>query len=269
MTEIPETRICKNCGSSQVENYCSHCGQKVYKKRFTIKSFFAVLFDALNLEKGILYTLKMLFVNPGKVIHDYLSGSTKRYVNPLNYLLIIAGINAFLVLYLNILDNSVEMSNNLLNYQGTENYQETMELQQRFIEVIKKYVNFMPLLMIPFASLVSKWYYYSGKLYYGEHLIIMTYLFGQSLIIGSFLSLSVLIFPDFIKIFPFVNISITLIYFVYALKRIYKRSVVSAIFGSIFIYVFGLILFMVVLMILIFLTFFIIALMGFDLKSLL
>ncbi|WP_167605029.1 DUF3667 domain-containing protein [Maribellus sediminis] len=239
---------CPNCNSTHIDNYCLKCGQKIYQKRFTTKGFFEVIGNALNIERGFLYTVVWLFRNPGKVVGDYLKGKTKIYINPLNYILIIAGAYAFLVLSLNILDSSLATTNSILQNDGAQPSAEVMEMQLRWIEFVKKYMNFIPILMIPFASLISKWYYNKRKLFYGEHLIINTFIFAQSILISVLFSPVLMMFPVILKIYPIINFSFTIIYFTFAFFLIYQKSVITSFFGALIIYVGGMILFFLFIM---------------------
>lgn len=268
MNNQTEIQQCPNCNSPEINNFCSNCGQKIYTKRFTLKVFFGVVGNALNIERGFLHTLAWMFYNPGTVVNDYLKGKTRSYFNPLNYILIIAGIYAFLVLSLDILDRSIEATNEIIGTDSMQASPEALELQKRWIEFVKSYVNFIPVLMVPFASLFSKWYYKKRKMYYGEHLILNTFVFAQSIFISVIVSPFALVFPELVDIFPLVNISYTLIYFSYALYRIFKQSVLKAIFGSIIIYFGGFILFMLSAMTIAFLTIFILNKLGISLTDL-
>ena len=77
------TQICKNCGSENIESFCPKCGQKTYTERYTLKSFFGIIMHTFDIKKGFFHTLKMLFIDPGKIVHEYLNGRTKDYFNPL------------------------------------------------------------------------------------------------------------------------------------------------------------------------------------------
>ena len=269
MTDLREIQHCPNCGSSNINKFCSNCGQKIYKKRFTLKGFFGVVGNALNIEKGFLHTAVWMFYNPGIVINNYLKGKTKSYFNPLNYILIVAGIYAFLVLSLDILDRTIEATNEIIGTDTMQASPEVLEFQKKWIEFIKSYVNFIPILMIPFAGLFSKWYYAKRKLYYGEHLIINTFIFAQSILISVIISPLASVFPGLIEVFPLINICYTLIYFSYALFKIFKQSIVKAIFGSIVIYFGGFIFFMLFIMIALILAIVIMKLTGFSINDLL
>ena len=133
---------CKNCGSQQINNFCSNCGQKKYTKRFTIKSFFQQIIDAFDIEKGFFYALKMLIINPGKVINEYLAGKTKAYFNPLKFFIIIAGTSAVLLIWFNLYDANIKTTNELM---GVEQSKETLQLQQNMSAFMKQYTNIIAL----------------------------------------------------------------------------------------------------------------------------
>lgn len=258
---------CPNCGSNSIDKYCSNCGQRIYRKRFTTKGFFGVVGSAINFERGFLHTAIWMFRNPGTVVSDYLNGKTKIYINPLNYILIIAGAYAFLVLSLNILDSTVASTNSLLQTDQMQTSPEALELQSRWIEFIKKYVNFMPILMIPFASLFSKWYYRKQKLFYGEHLIINTFIFAQNTLITVLFSPVIIAFPSILNIYPVISISFTIIYFTFAFKSIFKNSVLGSVFGTLFVFIGGMIFFLLFMMLIIFVVIISSKLLGVSLMN--
>ncbi len=231
--------ICKNCNSPDINNFCGDCGQKVYHERFTIKSFFVVLLDAIDVKRGFLFTVRMLFVNPGKVTNDYISGKTKSYFNPLKYLLIIGSIYAFLILRLNIFDAGLESFG--MPQPSTD---EALQLQNQWLNFYKKILNFVPILLIPFISIASKWIAKSKGLYYGEHLVINSFLFVQILVLIVLLTPLVAIFPSIASFFPYITLVIIIVYLCYSLNSTYKESLIRSILRAIFSLVMGYLLFM-------------------------
>jgi len=239
-------RLCKNCNSVNVQRFCSDCGQKVYDKRFTVKDFFAALLASFELESGLLYTIKMLFIRPGTVTTDYINGRTKPYFNPVKYLLIISGIYAFLLLWLNIFDAGMEamQANEFLQSDS----EQAMQLQKHWINFYKQIINFIPLLMIPFISMASKWFYKSKKLFYAEHLIIYSFLFVQSIIIIILLTPLVLIFPSLLKLFPIVTLIVIIGYFSYSLHDTFRESPFKSVLKACSCLIVGYLLFLLFLM---------------------
>ena len=261
-------RTCKNCGFENIGNYCPRCGQKVYTKRFTLKSFFHAILEVFNIEKGFFYTFKMMFAQPGVVINEYVSGRTKRYYNPLKYIILAAAIYAFLILYLKIFDASVETANELIIGDRIKNDQEVLELQKKWIEFYKQFVNFIPLLMIPFSSLVSKWVYASKKWYYGEHLILNCYMFAQGFYIAILLVPLVILFPQLGAIFGYKAFAVEIIYMAYALYKTFGNSVVKSFFKSLLIYLLGFFFFIFSMLLILSIAIFVTALLGFDISEL-
>ncbi|MCE4563380.1 DUF3667 domain-containing protein [Maribellus sp. CM-23] len=261
----PEISQCPNCQSHSIDNYCSQCGQKIYRKRFTFRGFFEVLGNALNIDRGFIYTLIWMFRNPGKVVNDYLNGKTRTYFNPLNYILVIAGIYAFLIIWLNIIDTNYETTNHLLHPGDAFASPEEEELRLKWFEFAKRYTNLIPLLMIPFVSLFSKWFYSKRKLFYGEHLIINTFIFAQNVLISILLIPAVLTSPTMLKLFPFINLCCTLLYFSYAYFRIFRQSVIVAAFKAFAIYIGGFVGLMLLISLLVLVTTAVSNMQGIDL----
>lgn len=85
--------ICKNCENHYHGHYCNNCGQRAHTHRIDLKHLLHELFHALtHLDKGFLYTSKMMLSAPGQTIRDYLNGKRVRHSNPLLMLLIIGGL---------------------------------------------------------------------------------------------------------------------------------------------------------------------------------
>ena len=266
--------VCKNCGSAQIENYCSNCGQKIYTKRFTLKNFFFVFLDAFNIEKGFIYTLKMLIFKPGVLINDYLKGKTKSYFNPLKYVILIAGIYAILVVSTNIFDTGLESTSEVM-YKNSkiinqaQNSEETIEFQKKWIEFFKQYINIIPLLLIPFVSIVTMWFYRSKKLFYGEFLIVNCYLIAQSFAISCIIAIPLALFtPTLFNYFPLILLMITIIYFSYALYKVFLGSPIVAITKAILIYVIGTLFFYIFFLFLLIIFMIVISLFGLTIYDL-
>jgi len=259
-----QNSACKNCNSNSTEIYCSNCGQKVYSDRFTTQSLFAVFLDAFNVEKGFFLTTKMLFVNPGKIIREYLNGRTREYMNPLKYFIIIAGISAILMVWFNILDENIKNSNEFFNVD-----KEAMQLAEIMKSFVQDYMNVLIILMLPVTALISKWYFKKQKLNYAEHLILISYLGAQSALIGLFIFPIYKVFPilyDYMFFFGFLNISI---YYTYGFKSIFKNSLFKSLFGALIINYVGQALFLIILLFLLFVILMIFEFFGISLKELL
>jgi len=273
--ELKKTENCKNCGSKNIDNYCSNCGQMVYQKRFTLKSYLISLFNLFSVEKGFFYSLIMLFIRPGILINDYLKGKTRIYINPLKYLLIVGGIFAFVMIKTDILDISYKTGNEII-YNSTEELQkeykelqhkdQELKMQQNILSYLKKYVNIVPLFIIPFYSLVGLWFYRSRKLFYGEFLIIFSYTVAQTFLISVLILVPlVLIFTELKQFFPLISLISAIIYISYLLFKTFDQSLILSAIKGVLVYTLGTILFWIALIILFILLAIALGLIGINL----
>ena len=80
---MSETKLCKNCNSQLMGNYCFNCGQEAKDMNLSIfyfiKEFFGNLF---SLDSKVLVTLKYLITRPGFLSNEYIAGTRKQYTLP-------------------------------------------------------------------------------------------------------------------------------------------------------------------------------------------
>lgn len=268
---------CKNCGSENISNYCSNCGQKVYTKRFTLGAFLNVFLDAFNIEKGFFHTVILLFIKPGVVINEYIHGKTKSYFNPLKYIIIVGGIFAFVMIKTNIIDTNYDKGNDLIfnsseqfqqSYEEYKKDQEAVQANENFLAEFKNYMHLVPIVVIPFFSLISLWFYRSRNLFYGEFLIMNSYIFAQTFIITIILLIPLAyLIPVIFNYFPLVSAFTTFAYLAFVLKKTFQESPLRSVIKAFFIYLFGMILFFIFIAVLSILAGIVMKLLGFSLKD--
>lgn len=255
--------VCKNCGHHFEGLYCSACGQKVISKRITIKHLFEITFDSFNIQRGLPFTIKLMFTKPGEVINGYLNGRTKDFYNPLKFLLLAASISALLMLWLDLFDANMENTN---EFMGLDD--ETARFQKTINSYIKKFLQFVSLLTLPFFGLVSKWMFKKHRFYYAEHLTINSYLFAQITIIQIFVILLVYFVPALLKYMLAINSVVFISYYTYALKGVFKVKFGKSILSSVVIYVLGMFLMTLFIIIATIITMFIMHLLGVNISEL-
>jgi hypothetical protein len=80
---------CPNCGSSQIAEYCAHCGQQVADVRMSVGRLFRdVLEDQFSLNSTLPRTLYSLFFKPGHLTREYFDLRIARYIPPFRLYLI-------------------------------------------------------------------------------------------------------------------------------------------------------------------------------------
>lgn len=90
--------VCKNCGNNFQGDFCNSCGQKNIKNRFTIKEIVNETIGVFtNYDSGLKVTIKEMFLDPFKLINNYLNGKRIVYYNPFKLLILVVFIKGFII----------------------------------------------------------------------------------------------------------------------------------------------------------------------------
>lgn len=109
--------ICKNCGNHFEGHYCNLCGQSAKTDRITTEFIWEdIEHGLLHYDKGIWYSLKQLFLQPGHSIRDYIEGKRVKHFRPLSMLIVLATIYALIyhLTDINLLTKTDEKSAGIL-----------------------------------------------------------------------------------------------------------------------------------------------------------
>ena len=231
---------CKTCSTTLVGTYCHQCGQKTITERFTLRQILRDLISMItNVDSGFWFTMRELFVRPATVIESYISGATRKYYNPFRYYFIIIAIAAILQLSLGLFDLQQAEIRETLNPNMSE---EALQQQLAIMEYVKKFLNIIPLLILPFIALGFKWMFRKRRWNFAEHLIGTTFIYGQTAILGLIPLLIFYFAPQYIGWgFP-ISILLSTLYFTYTYSQAFQISVVSAFIRSLIAIVIGFIL---------------------------
>lgn len=242
---------CKNCHHEFEGNFCPQCGQRVITKRLTIgialSNFISTFF---NLERGFIYTIKMMFVNPSQVIRDYISGSTVKYTNPFRFILVLATISTLISVSSGFYEETTLEVN---KWMGGMSDMDASELesqkayQEKVMVIMKKYLSFVLIMLIPFFSLASYWII-RKKLNYTEHFILNTYTLGQATLIGIPITFLFLLFPSLISSVTLLPSIIMVLYFAYVFRSMFNTNYILGVLISIVCFIIAYILMMLLIM---------------------
>jgi hypothetical protein len=97
MNPFEQTGTCLNCCSILQEHFkfCPECGQTSNTPRITRKMMWQEFLRVyLNIDKGLIYTVKQLAAAPGKTPLDFVQGKRVRFMKPLTFLTIISAVSA-------------------------------------------------------------------------------------------------------------------------------------------------------------------------------
>ena len=92
------SKNCLNCGTEVSLNFCPKCGQKTTIHRYSFAHFVEhdLVHGIWHLDKGILFTIKKLLLQPGHSIREFLQGKRVNYFNVITLLILIMGLSYFL-----------------------------------------------------------------------------------------------------------------------------------------------------------------------------
>jgi len=183
---------CKNCDTPFEGNFCNNCGQKLITKRFTLKESIGWIINSVfNFDKGFLHTTRELIIRPGEVIKSFLAGRTIRDAHPFRFVFIWATLSALIGVYLNIYEESGLAINRLAGQS-----EEQLERSRQVMVIMKQYMSFVMMGIIPFIALGTYLVTRRKGLNYAEHLILIAYGNGSSIAINLPILLSFLFIED-------------------------------------------------------------------------
>lgn len=168
---------CISCTYEHNEKFCPQCGEQSNVNQITFSS---ILKDAVatltNMDKGFLFNVKSLTLNPRKVVTDYLLGKRKSIFNPVSFLII--AITVFVIL------DSLLMGGG--KHLKTDSEFRTLGLETG--QFLKSYFRYFWILATVWLGISTKLVF--GKYNYAEHMVISAFIVGQATIAGMGISLA-------------------------------------------------------------------------------
>lgn len=136
--------------------------------RFTFRRVLEDLLDLFLLNRGLPFTLKELFLRPGRVIDAYISTGRDLYTHPLKYFVLIAGLYLFVVLQLDLYQ--------AVPYTDVDTGAEAEMLFRRYF---LNYMNVWMAVGVLFFGLISRRLFRSSGYNFTEHVIANLYATAQ------------------------------------------------------------------------------------------
>ncbi|WP_435263927.1 DUF3667 domain-containing protein [Tenacibaculum sp. nBUS_03] len=220
---------CISCNHEHDENFCPNCGEKKNVEKITFKSMFNYAFlSAVNMDKGFLFNVKMLIINPKKVILDYIKGKRKGVLNPISFLIISVSIYLIVEGVFRVPKTINEVGLNEVFFRKVGN------AGGRFIrEYLKFFWIFSIFPLSFFTKLVFRKYNYS------EHLAISSFVVGEATLFGL---LSYIVFKTPLLFDPVVYFIIVILLYRFFIGKNNKFEVGTLSLISVFLFFFTLFL---------------------------
>lgn len=173
------SKICPACAAINRGTYCNQCGEYLLPARFSFKNILLSIPDIFfDLESGLFYTLKLMIIRPHIAVSNFLSGDRSRHIKPLKLVLFMSGLYALLFISFNIQGTETM-------YEGLVNEKSAKFLDEQYVK-LQSIIN---VIALPFLSFLTWLFFLKKGLYYGEHLMM------NSFIVGTVLFINILLFP--------------------------------------------------------------------------
>ena len=173
-------RECKSCGFSGYENYCSRCGLPFVTRRISMQGLLHDVFHLFtHLDKGFLYTVKMLILAPGHMQRAYVEGDRLRYQKPFSMFFICATIAALgrYWIYLAI-----------IKFYHSGNASE--------VDFLHNYMVILNIILLPLHALIIYLVFYKSKYNYAEIAVLVLYSASFFFLIAITVALFKFIWPE-------------------------------------------------------------------------
>ncbi|CAM1343976.1 DUF3667 domain-containing protein [Tenacibaculum amylolyticum] len=228
-------KYCKNCGTEVTGNYCSHCGQRTTVDQVTFKEAFHDFYSALfSIDGPFVNTLKLLFVNPGKLFRDFLYGKRKKYYKPISFFIL----TTVVFVLIRTLFNSDPMAGMA---KVDLNSEELNTLSYKAGKFMSNNINNILFVFVFTCAMFLKLFFYK-KYRFIEFLVVSFYLLSFYTIITT-VSIPILKTIDFqYRALPLMLMSI---YVAYAMSSFIKGTKIKIIGKAILAYFLALIFYMV------------------------
>jgi len=181
---LNEATICKNCGHTFTGNYCSNCGEKIYHAHD--KSLHHILHEAVHFithfDGAFFKTIKSVFIHPGLVSFEYVTGIRKKYFKPVSLYLLCVVIYLLFPFFRGLNMEFYSYTNKNSEYQRVTmpaakqksiNRNLSLEvLAKKYDEKSAKVSKILLLLYLPLTALVLSGLYFKQRRYFFDHFIL-------------------------------------------------------------------------------------------------
>ena len=235
---------CKNCHTSlsSESDFCNSCGAKVIRNRLTLKNLFEHFSEQfLNYDNKFFQTFINLFIQPEDVIGSYISGTRKKYVNPVSYFAIaitLIGLQMFIMK--RYFPEGIDVSS--MSFNGNEDATNSM------MKNIMEYQSLLFMVNVPLYSFISTIVFFTLKKYnYTEHLVVFLYTVPQTTFTLFIPQLILMSLGNTIGDLSPIFIILQVIYTGYCFKHIFNLSNKGIILRSLFFVVVFIIAFIILI----------------------
>lgn len=207
--------------------YCHNCGQQKISRGLTVKnSFDEYFYKSIYWESSFSYTVRDLFLAPGKFVRNFIEGRRKDYVKPVGFF--IMTVSFFLLMMHFFSEGHFSYMKETFIGPNTNEMIDSKVSTAEFQQLLVSRLNYLMFLLPPILAMFHSLIFRNKEVVYGEKLAFYFYILGFGALINVvFLPLS-LIHPVIwtIRFIPLI------VYYVYAMIQFSESNILSGIFKS-------------------------------------
>lgn len=229
---------CKNCNTSlnSEQRFCFECGAKVIKNRLTLKNLSADFSEQfLSYDNKFLITFIDLFRKPEVVIHGYINGTRKKYINVIQYLavsLTLLGLQLFILnkFYPEFFNAAFTDMENYFAMYPEESRPKVEKFMTDYFTFINEYQSLVYVLGIPFTAIVTYLVFLKEKLLnFTEHIVLNTYMTAQYVVFSFFIYIIIAVLNLDVNTLVTLSLVLYVFYYGFVFYKIFKLSVAAII----------------------------------------
>jgi hypothetical protein len=164
---------CKNCNTEVTLNYCPNCGQPKQLKRINGHYIIHEIEHVLHFEKGILYTIRELLMNPGKNVQQFITENRSRLVKPIIFIIITS-------LIYSVINHFFHIEDGYVNYSETK-----ASATSAIFNWVQQHYGYANIIMGVFIAAWVKLFFRKYQYNFFEILILLCFVMGMGMLIFS------------------------------------------------------------------------------------
>lgn len=207
-------KICTNCTAEVTQKYCGNCGEVAQLKRINGHYIIHEIEHVLHFERGILYTIKELLINPGSCIRNFISKSRSRLVKPIIFIIITSLIYTLI--------------NNFFHIEDTYIKQDGIPTDSTYFKILnwmQTHYGYMNIISAAFIALWLKIFFKKYDYNFFELIIMLCFILGITMLIFAIFGLITGLTG--INLFAVAGI-LGFVYAIYGIGNFYKKGKVSS-----------------------------------------
>jgi hypothetical protein len=223
---------CRNCGNTITANFCGNCGQAAELHRINGRYIRHEIEHILHFEKGILFTVRELFIRPGKAVKAFISENRGRLVKPVVFLIVTSVIYSLVSHWMHIAEAEAEVE--------APHGKIVLPATQFIMEWVAHHYGYANLLMGVFIALWLKLFFMKQGYNFFEILILLCFVIGTGMLIITLFAVIEGVTHRHVFLFSLIPV---LIYSSWGVGQFFEPKKVGSYLKALVAYILGVILF--------------------------